>query len=174
MNNFIKIEYLFWKLKLTLERFILIVHKEDAIFAMNFGKMQCALWTYTEDAIFTLNFMKVQCLLWLSGRCNVHLRFKCQRLFSHIGIAQKISIVLSFGRLLKFVFKFICNLQPFLIRKCLNFSWSLSKYFKFLTKFNFLLNVVQKIRSVLFYKIKLFNGGFLKNKVYSYPLNAPF
>ena len=163
MNNFIKIEYLFWKLKLTLERFILIVHKEDAIFAMNFGKMQCALWTYMEDAIFTLNFMKVQCLLWLSGRCNVHLR-----------IAQKISIVLSFGRLFKFVFKFICNLQPLLIRKCLNFSWSLSKYFKFLTKLNFLLNVVQKIRSVLFYQIKLFNGGFLKNKVYSNPLNAPF
>ena len=163
MNNFIKIEYLFWKLKLTLERFILIVHKEDAIFAMNFGKMQCALWTYMEDAIFTLNFMKVQCLLWLSGRCNVHLR-----------IAQKISIVPSFGRLFKFLFKFICNLQPLLIRKCLNFSWSLSKYFKFLTKLNFLLNVVQKIRSVLFYQIKLFNGGFLKNKVYSNPLNAPF
>ena len=163
MNNFIKIEYLFWKLKLTLERFILIVHKEDAIFAMNFGKMQCALWTYMEDAIFTLNFMKVQCLMWLSGRYNVHLR-----------IAQKILIVLSFGRLFKFLFKFIFNLQPLLIRKCLNFSWSLSKYFKFLTKLNFLLNVVQKIRSVLFYQIKLFNGGFLKNKVYSNPLNAPF
>jgi len=123
---------------------------------------------------------KMQYLLWTLWRCNVccdfreDAMFKCQRLFLHIGIAQKISIVLSFGRLLKFVFKFICNLQPFLIRKFLNFSWSLSKYFKFLTKFNFLLNVVQKIISVLFYQIKLFNGGFLKNKVYSYPLNAPF
>ena len=165
MNNFIKIEYLFWKLKLTLERFILIVHKEDAIFAMNFWEdAMCTMnWYGRCNVQYTLNFMKVQCLLWLSGRCNVHLR-----------IAQKISIVLSFGRLFKFVFKFICNLQPLLIRKCLNFSWSLSKYFKFLTKLNFLLNVVQKIRSVLFYQIKLFNGGFLKNKVYSNPLNAPF
>ena len=74
MNNFIKIEYLFWKLKLTLERFILIVHKEDAIFAMNFGKMQCALWTDMEDAMCNI--------LWTLWRCNVCCDFQEDAMFT--------------------------------------------------------------------------------------------